>query len=91
MIMLIDSFRGVCIEKREKVFEDGSRGWFTTWIMEDGNMVNCWLPGNGNVDGAHELEAVDVEGYREDFSRRVRASKRLWNDKTKRSIIEISM
>jgi len=87
--MLIDSFRGVCLEKREKVFEDGTGGWFTTWIMEDGNMVNAWLP--GNTAGGTELEAVDVEGYREDFSRRVRASKRLWNDKTKRTIIEISM
>jgi len=86
--MLIESFSAVLVEKREKQFPDGGKGWFCVLLKEDETLVQAWLP--SGVSGAENLESCDVERYRVDCAGFFRVSKRIWNNETKRTIVDFT-
>jgi len=87
--MLIEELHGVPVEKREKTFEDGGKGWFVVLLLPDGAMVNCWLP--SGVKGAEELKEVDCKEFRNDCAGLFRVAKRIWEGDIKRRIVDFSI
>jgi len=85
--MLLKKFKGVCVFKKRKDFEDGPGGWIVNFVVEGDKLVKAWLP--ESVEGADELHESDVEGYREDLSVLVECEKKLWDSTEKLTVIDI--
>jgi len=63
--MLTRQLLGVVVEKREKIFEDGTKGYFIQVLTEDDKIVGFWAPGT-TAEGikVEDVEKFDIEKTR---------------------------
>jgi len=77
---------GVLVESTQKVFEDGTSGFYCQIVIEDGSIVAFWAP----EDVASELgEVMEVEGWSQAKSRVYTLRLKEWNGKTKRTLVSV--
>lgn len=81
---LIKSIRGNLVEKVERSFEDGTRGFFCTIVREDETLMSFWCKEDAEGDLG---EVQEVEGYSAPLSRIFTLRAREWNGKTKYSMV----
>lgn len=81
---LITSQRGVLVDKYEKQFADGTRGFYCTIVTEERALKSFWCPESEE----HFIgEAQEVEEYRPDLARDFRLRAKEWNGKTKYTLV----
>lgn len=76
----------IVVEKREKVFEDGGKGYFITAVQEDGKVIQFWAPGAMG----EELVEHDADKWVDHMAIRVVLRRRVWNGVEKLSLVEWS-
>jgi len=83
--MLTKTVEIIVVGKREKVFEDGGKGYWVDAVDSAGKMMNFWVPGeNGEV-----LEVHDVEKWDASLAITVVLRRRVWNGQEKLALVEL--
>jgi len=83
--MLTKKIRGILVEKTEKHFEDGGKGYFCQMISEDDQIVSFWAPsGIGEL-----LTEKSVEKYEEGEAETFVLRRRVFGGQEKLSLVEV--
>jgi len=83
---LIKRVSGVLIEKKEKIFEDGTRGAYCQFVDIDENLSSFWCPESllGDIGEPHDVEGFDVN-----YEKIFKISTREWDGKEKRTLVSV--